>query len=143
MSRHNWFVLACAVVAALALGIVIGVRIYGSPISMPAAVTVVHCHEVDGLPDPACTPGAIDARVSQDDIGTTICVPGYTRTVRPSTAYTNDLKRKQIVEYGYADTNPADYEEDHLIPLELGGSPADTKNLWPEPANATSSASQQ
>ncbi len=26
-----------------------------------------------------------------------------------------------------------DYEEDHLIPLELGGAPADLHNLWPEP----------
>jgi hypothetical protein len=26
----------------------------------------------------------------------------------------------------------ADYEEDHLIPLELGGHPTDPKNLWPE-----------
>jgi hypothetical protein len=26
-----------------------------------------------------------------------------------------------------------DYEEDHLVPLGLGGSPTDTRNLWPEP----------
>lgn len=26
-----------------------------------------------------------------------------------------------------------DYEEDHLISLELGGSPDNPKNLWPEP----------
>jgi hypothetical protein len=25
-----------------------------------------------------------------------------------------------------------DFEEDHLIPLELGGSPMDSRNLWPE-----------
>ena len=40
---------------------------------------------------------------------------------------------KQIAEYGYADTSTADYEEDHLIPLELGGAPRDPNNLWPEP----------
>jgi len=28
---------------------------------------------------------------------------------------------------------PSDYEEDHLISLELGGHPTDPKNLWPEP----------
>ena len=28
---------------------------------------------------------------------------------------------------------PADYEEDHFISLELGGSPIDPRNLWPEP----------
>jgi hypothetical protein len=35
------------------------------------------------------------------------------------------------------DTNPRDYEEDHLIPLELGGNPTDPKNLWPEPYEAS------
>jgi hypothetical protein len=28
---------------------------------------------------------------------------------------------------------PKDYEEDHLISLELGGHPTDSRNLWPEP----------
>jgi hypothetical protein len=40
---------------------------------------------------------------------------------------------KQIVEYGYSDTRSSSYEEDHLISLELGGAPADARNLWPEP----------
>jgi len=34
------------------------------------------------------------------------------------------------------DKNPRDYEEDHLISLELGGSPSDPKNLWPEPGRS-------
>ncbi len=41
-----------------------------------------------------------------------------------------------------------DYEEDHLISLELGGSPTAEENLWPEPydiqiaiPSATSSSS--
>jgi hypothetical protein len=34
----------------------------------------------------------------------------------------------------YGDTAPiSSYEEDHLIPLELGGSPSSPQNLWPEP----------
>jgi hypothetical protein len=28
--------------------------------------------------------------------------------------------------------NSSDYEEDHLISLELGGNPTDPRNLWPE-----------
>jgi hypothetical protein len=33
----------------------------------------------------------------------------------------------------YEDHSPiSTYEEDHLIPLELGGSPASPSNLWPE-----------
>jgi hypothetical protein len=53
--------------------------------------------------------------------------------VRPPSSYTTGLKRTQIVEYGYADTSLADYEEDHLIPLEIGGAPRAAANLWPEP----------
>ena len=29
--------------------------------------------------------------------------------------------------------SPSEYEEDHFIPLELGGVPRNPKNLWPEP----------
>jgi hypothetical protein len=74
--------------------------------------------------------------VTQNNIRTTICVSGYTATVRPPASYTNPLKVRQIVEYGYADKNVRDYEEDHLIPLELGGDPRDPRNLWPEPGHS-------
>jgi hypothetical protein len=90
------------------------------------------CHSVNGLPDPICTPGVADPRVTQDNVLNTICVSGYTTRVRPSSRYTDALKAQQIKAYGYADTKLADYEEDHLIPLELGGHPTDPKNLWPE-----------
>ncbi|WP_075736897.1 hypothetical protein [Streptomyces acidiscabies] len=85
------------------------------------------------LPDPSCQPGALNPDVTQDTIGSTICVSGWTATVRPSSSYTTALKKQQIVEYGYSDTSTADYEEDHFIPLELGGAPKDPENLWPEP----------
>jgi len=35
---------------------------------------------------------------------------------------------------------PSGYEEDHFIPLSLGGSPYDTRNLWPEPIAAAASS---
>jgi len=85
------------------------------------------------LPDPSCTPGALNPDVTQDTIDSTICVSGWTSTIRPSTSYTNKLKAEQIVEYGYSDTSLSDYEEDHFLPLELGGAPKDPENLWPEP----------
>ena len=84
-------------------------------------------------PDPLLTPGAIDPAVTQANIHQTICVSGYTATVRPPESYTNHLKVQQIAQYGYTDTNLSDYEEDHLISLELGGSARDPSNLWPEP----------
>jgi len=78
------------------------------------------------------TPGVVNPDVTQATIGQTICVRGWTRTVRPATAYTNDLKVKQMAEYGVVGS-PSDYQEDHLISLELGGHPTDPRNLWPEP----------
>lgn len=85
------------------------------------------------LPNPNLTPGVTNPDVSQSTIRSTICVSGWTATVRPPASYTDRLKMLQIKEYGYADTLPADYEEDHLIPLELGGNPTDPHNLWPQP----------
>ncbi|HEY2208638.1 MAG TPA: hypothetical protein VGH26_05040 [Gaiellaceae bacterium] len=78
------------------------------------------------------TPGALNPDVTQSTIGETICTSGWTRTVRPPTDYTNDLKLKQMSDYGRTG-GLADYQEDHLISLELGGDPTDPRNLWPEP----------
>jgi hypothetical protein len=88
------------------------------------------------LPDPNCTPGAIDPMVTQDNIDSTICVPGYTKTVRPPVSYTEPLKLKMMDAYGITDS-PRNYEFDHLIPLEIGGNPTDIKNLWPESHDTT------
>lgn len=88
------------------------------------------------LPDPVRTPGATNPDVTQATISTTICVHGWTNTIRPTTTYTNQLKLEQIKAYHYKDTNPANYEEDHLISLQLGGHPTDPKNLWPQPYRA-------
>jgi hypothetical protein len=90
-----------------------------------------------GLPRPDLTPGAINAMATQDNLATTVCKRGWATSVRPAAAYTSALKIVQIVEYGYRDRNPSHYQEDHLVPLELGGAPRDHRNLWPEP-NTTS-----
>jgi hypothetical protein len=78
------------------------------------------------------TPGALNPDVTQTTIGATICVHGWTRTVRPPVAYTNALKVKQMRAYSESG-DLSDYQEDHLISLELGGAPTDPRNLWPEP----------
>jgi hypothetical protein len=91
------------------------------------------CVSQGGLPDPACTPGAIDPRVSTATIGATICTSGYTATVRPAVSLTDRIKREQMAAYGLQGEPPSGYELDHLISLELGGAPADVANLWPEP----------
>jgi hypothetical protein len=90
------------------------------------------CHTRDGgrLPDRRCTPGAADPAVTQADIHATICVTGYTATVRPPESQTEAFKfRDAYPAYGI----PAGVsgELDHLVPLELGGA-NDAANLWPE-----------
>jgi len=88
----------------------------------------------DIYPRAELTPGAANPDVTQENLAQTICNPHRsTKSIRPREEYTNRLKHQQMEEYGDTDTNPRDYEEDHLIPLELGGNPADPKNLWPEP----------
>jgi hypothetical protein len=83
------------------------------------------------------TPGVVNPDVTQETIGDTICKHGWTATVRPPTTYTNELKLEQMDAYHRAGTL-SDYQEDHLISLELGGHPTDARNLWPEPvARAT------
>ena len=78
------------------------------------------------LPDPLCTPGAIfpDATVEQ------ICTPGYSSSVRNVSTSTKD---QVYASYGIASHSPGEYEVDHLISLELGGS-NDISNLFPEAA---------
>src|SRR5690242_2891074 len=104
-----------------------------SVLAKPAVPPAGSCHAHRGLPDPRCTPGVDDRHVTQSDIGRTICRTGYTTTVRPPSSYTTDLKRRQLAAYGYyAGHSLRSYEEDHLVSLELGGSPRSAKNLWPE-----------
>jgi len=94
-------------------------------------------NESSGLPNTALTPGLVNPEVTQANIGSTICVSGWTRTVRPRVSYTNALKYSQL-HSGYnldGDMNMKNYEEDHIVPLEVGGHPSDPKNLFPEPRN--------
>lgn len=83
------------------------------------------------LPDPACTPGAYDPAVTQANIAQTICVKGYTATVRPPEAVSEPVKKRLMTDYGLAGKSLRGYELDHLVPLELGGANSLT-NLWPE-----------
>lgn len=75
------------------------------------------------VPDAQKTPGDVlttDAKV--------ICVPGYTKTVRD---VPQAVKEQAYRSYGIAERKPGEYEVDHLISLELGGSNS-IRNLWPE-----------
>ena len=89
------------------------------------------------LPDHRRTPGVTNPDVTPETIEQTICNRSgwHTSDIRPPSSYTNNLKTKQIGEYGYADKDESHYEEDHLIALQVGGHPKDEHNLWPESYN--------
>jgi hypothetical protein len=84
------------------------------------------CVSTNNLPDPACTPGAVFPKATAADI----CTPGYSSKVRNVPTSTKD---KVYGEYGITSHDPGQYEVDHLVALELGGSNS-IANLWPEPA---------
>jgi hypothetical protein len=94
----------------------------------------------DPLPDPHCTPGALNPQVTQSTIGSTICTSGYASSIRPPESITEPEKQGSASAYSYTGSfSTAEY--DHLVPLELGGDPNDPTNLWVEPndnPNATS-----
>lgn len=84
------------------------------------------------LPDPVCTPGATNPKVTPDTLDSTICRSGYTKSIRPPASITDAEKKLNAKSYDY--TGPlSSAEYDHLVPLELGGDPNDPRNLWVEP----------
>jgi len=85
------------------------------------------CLAHGGLPDSACTPGAIFTNATTQQI----CAYGYSSSVR-NVPYSK--KDQAYAEYGIQYHSPGQYDVDHLIPLELGGS-NDIANLWPEAAS--------
>src|SRR6266581_6073512 len=96
-----------------------------------ASTVPAHCSVQGSNPDQGCTPGELNSGVTQSNIQRTICVSGYTATIRPPVSYTNPLKAELMRSYGLTGP-PNAYELDHLISLELGGNPTSPSNLWPE-----------
>lgn len=94
------------------------------------------------LPDPGCTPGATNPAVTQATIDQTICVPGWSESVRPPESVTEPEKRLALASYGYYDGRAlGGYEFDHLVSISLGGALDSSRNLWPEPDYAGLSSS--
>ena len=112
------------------------------PCVLTAACAALAQHN-PALPDAKLTPGAIDPYVTPHNLQSTVCVKGYTASVRPDKRVTNRLKREQIRQYRYSDTDPRNYEQDHLIPLSIGGNPSDPRNMWPQPRSGEWSAEQK
>lgn len=86
----------------------------------------------DGHADPAVSPLFPDAQKTPGDVLTTdpqvVCTPGYSKTVRN---VPQSVKNQVYRQYGILQRAPKEYEIDHLISLELGGSNS-IRNLWPQ-----------
>jgi hypothetical protein len=87
--------------------------------------TVVYAGPAPIKPDPKLTPGAINPAATK----AVICVRGY--TAQPGIRNVPEKLKKQVfAEYGI-DPKSDQYEIDHLLSLQLGGS-NDIHNLWPQ-----------
>ena len=72
---------------------------------------------------------AINQNVTQDIIQQTICVPGYTKTIRPPVSQTNKIKRDMMEQQGIDSAVRPYIALDHIIPMALGGHPSDLENF--------------
>lgn len=111
--------------------LVVAVTVLFSALWWAPTATADTCQTRLGLPDSACTPGDRDGRVTQETVATTICAKGWSKSVRPPKAVTDQIKDERMAAYGVTGP-PGAYELDHLIPIELGGASA-VANLWPQP----------
>ena len=137
MRQYSIFAAIVAVVLALALG--------GCTVTTTTTTTTTTkpstqhqfgvrtktsgCQAQAALPDSACTPGAIFSSATKDQI----CTSGYASSVRNVPTSEKDAV---YAEYGIASHYAGQYEVDHLVSLELGGS-NDIANLGPEAAAPT------
>lgn len=115
--------LALLATAVLALA---GCNVAGEPATAPPSpLSGATLGSAPPAADPCHASGitycALNPAVTQATIGQTICVRGWTATVRPSESYTEDLKRQQIAHEGLPG-GLSRYEEDHLL---SGGGVAD------------------
>ena len=136
MEKRNTLIivgLVCLVISLVLVGRYAGNNQTNSVIKAKVApigtrIRTSGCQANGALPDKDCTPGAILNSTKSE-----ICTPGYSTKVRNVTVST---KNQVYAEYGIVSHTTGEYEVDHLISLELGGS-NDIANLWPEAAKPT------
>lgn len=134
------------IVTVLVLIVLVVIFLPSTPISPPISVPsdstaqnavavlgtqtkLTDCQIASSLPDSDCTPGAVFPNVTKEQI----CTSGYAKSVR---SVSESTKNKVFAEYNITSHTTGEYEVDHLISLELGGS-NDISNLWPEAASPT------
>lgn len=95
----------------------------------PTPTTAATAPTVASPASPGEGPGALNPAVTQQTIHSTICISGWTGTVRPPESYTYEVKKAQLAARGIYSVRG--YQEDHVIALEIGGAPWNPVNLRP------------
>ena len=89
-----------------------------------SSASAQNCSIENGLPDSACTTGAVAPDVPLEEL----CEKGYTLKTRN---VSQALKNKVYLLYGIEHRKPREYEIDHCINLGINGS-NEIENLWPQ-----------
>jgi hypothetical protein len=130
-ARRIFFVLVCA--AGMA-GCATAPNERSGPPLEPTSQRAAPAPKRSPLREP---PGVFFDEVTQANISSTICVSGWTATVRPSTSFTGTLKLLMLSRARLRPEDAAKYELDHYVPLALGGHPRSEDNLWLQPWEGT------
>ena len=81
-------------------------------------------------PNAQLTPGSLNPRVRQTTVRQTICSPAWLEAQRPAASFDRSITRRITASYGLG--SASGYVLDRLVPIELGGSPHDARNIWPQ-----------
>jgi hypothetical protein len=104
----------------------------------PSSTTPTPLHQSAGQPDPfhpdpSLTPGTAMVDTTKEQV----CASGYSSSARDVTESTKD---QVYARYGITQRSAGQYEIDHLVALELGGS-NEIANLWPQPTSGDQNSS--
>jgi hypothetical protein len=116
----NRFCAALVIIAAMTLGCCYGVAAAENSVAESALNAGLFYPDI---------PGATNPKVTQANIGSTICVDGWTAKIRPPTSYTEPMKKALMEKAGIPWSQSKSYELDHHVPLEAGGNPSSALNL--------------
>ena len=100
------------------------------PVILFALLLALRCGAQDPiLPDQKLTPGDTLSNVPIQKL----CQRGYANVICGGVRHVTESEKRQVfIEYfGKVPEHPGNYEVDHLISIEIGGS-NDIKNLWPQ-----------
>ena len=82
-------------------------------------------------------PGAetlpVNPNVTPENIDLTICVKGFSHSIRPPWQFTNSIKHRLLDEAGIPSEAIHEYVLDHVINIAIGGAPDDPRNLRLQP----------